>query len=212
MLWMVLTKKIGTHTRRKSDCSLSVWNTQTYIPTEYLQLWKASHYTVSVLCLERFKFREVSTAYFAFPCSSAPRNKHCLLPQLRKNTDSALVFRCVLLTFQHRETAAGCKMRLFKGSENMVGKSFLWPLHSGPNPRYELMISLLSNSTCSTPLIKEVGRELLTWVNGLLLSSQVYPTATRALGLGTCSGMARVGALITPFIAQVKTLLPVLMA
>ena len=32
---------------------------------------------------------------------------------------------------------------------------------------------------------------------------QVYPTATRALGLGTCSGMARVGALITPFIAQV---------
>ena len=30
-----------------------------------------------------------------------------------------------------------------------------------------------------------------------------YPTATRALGLGTCSGMARVGALITPFIAQV---------
>ena len=32
---------------------------------------------------------------------------------------------------------------------------------------------------------------------------QVYPTATRALGLGTCSGMASVGALITPFIAQV---------
>ncbi|XP_072921933.1 synaptic vesicle 2-related protein isoform X1 [Hemitrygon akajei] len=32
---------------------------------------------------------------------------------------------------------------------------------------------------------------------------EVYPTATRALGLGTCSGMARVGALITPFIAQV---------
>lgn len=37
-----------------------------------------------------------------------------------------------------------------------------------------------------------------------LLSSQVYPTATRALGLGTCSGVARVGALITPFIAQVN--------
>lgn len=34
---------------------------------------------------------------------------------------------------------------------------------------------------------------------------QVYPTATRALGLGTSSGMARVGALITPFVAQVTT-------
>uniref|UniRef100_H2LS33 Synaptic vesicle 2-related protein n=1 Tax=Oryzias latipes TaxID=8090 RepID=H2LS33_ORYLA len=32
---------------------------------------------------------------------------------------------------------------------------------------------------------------------------EVYPTATRALGLGTSSGMARVGALITPFVAQV---------
>lgn len=45
-----------------------------------------------------------------------------------------------------------------------------------------------------------------------MLCSQVYPTATRALGLGTCSGMARVGALITPFIAQVNSLLPRLMA
>ncbi|EPY87335.1 synaptic vesicle 2-related protein [Camelus ferus] len=36
-----------------------------------------------------------------------------------------------------------------------------------------------------------------------LIPFRVYPTATRALGLGTCSGMARVGALITPFIAQV---------
>ncbi|KAJ8286067.1 hypothetical protein GJAV_G00034190 [Gymnothorax javanicus] len=32
---------------------------------------------------------------------------------------------------------------------------------------------------------------------------EVYPTANRALGLGTSSGMARVGALITPFVAQV---------
>lgn len=36
---------------------------------------------------------------------------------------------------------------------------------------------------------------------------QVYPTATRALGLGTSSGMARVGALITPFVAQVTVFL-----
>ncbi|KAI4821300.1 hypothetical protein KUCAC02_029238 [Chaenocephalus aceratus] len=35
------------------------------------------------------------------------------------------------------------------------------------------------------------------------ISSCVYPTATRALGLGMSSGMARVGALITPFVAQV---------
>lgn len=32
---------------------------------------------------------------------------------------------------------------------------------------------------------------------------EVYPTNVRAIGLGSCSGTARVGAIITPFIAQV---------
>ena len=39
----------------------------------------------------------------------------------------------------------------------------------------------------------------------ILLWFQVYPTSVRALGLGACSGVARCGAIITPFIAQVTT-------
>lgn len=32
---------------------------------------------------------------------------------------------------------------------------------------------------------------------------EVYPTNVRAIGLGSCSGLARVGAILTPFVAQV---------
>ncbi len=35
------------------------------------------------------------------------------------------------------------------------------------------------------------------------VTSQVYPTTLRAIGLGAASGMARFGAIITPFVAQV---------
>ena len=40
-------------------------------------------------------------------------------------------------------------------------------------------------------------------VNNVPLFLQVYPTSMRAVGLGACSGMARIGAIITPFVAQV---------
>lgn len=33
---------------------------------------------------------------------------------------------------------------------------------------------------------------------------QVYPTIVRSIGLGCCSTMARVGAALTPYIAQVR--------
>uniref|UniRef100_A0A671XGJ9 SV2 related protein n=1 Tax=Sparus aurata TaxID=8175 RepID=A0A671XGJ9_SPAAU len=71
-------------------------------------------------------------------------------------------------------------------------------------------------SMCIIPLYGCVGRTSMTvlifiaraFIAGgfqaaYVYTPEVYPTATRALGLGTSSGMARVGALITPFVAQV---------
>jgi len=37
-----------------------------------------------------------------------------------------------------------------------------------------------------------------------LCDFQVYPTALRAVGVGTCSAMARLGAMVTPYVAQVS--------
>ncbi|XP_028830573.1 synaptic vesicle 2-related protein-like isoform X2 [Denticeps clupeoides] len=36
----------------------------------------------------------------------------------------------------------------------------------------------------------------------IVYTPEVYPTATRAIGIGTSSGVARIGALLTPFVAQ----------
>ncbi|XP_044541395.1 synaptic vesicle 2-related protein [Gracilinanus agilis] len=79
-----------------------------------------------------------------------------------------------------------------------------------------MALSFFVFSFCSLLLLICVGRSALTvllfisraFISGgfqaaYVYTPEVYPTATRALGLGTCSGMARVGALITPFIAQV---------
>lgn len=56
-----------------------------------------------------------------------------------------------------------------------------------------------------TPEVRHPVTGVKSWSPSLSSKSlQVYPTATRALGLGTSSGMARVGALITPFVAQVR--------
>ncbi|ETE71635.1 Synaptic vesicle 2-related protein, partial [Ophiophagus hannah] len=79
-----------------------------------------------------------------------------------------------------------------------------------------MALSFLVFAFCSLLLFLCVGRKVLTvllfiaraFISGgfqaaYVYTPEVYPTATRALGLGTCSGVARVGALITPFIAQV---------
>ncbi|XP_043924328.1 synaptic vesicle 2-related protein [Protopterus annectens] len=79
-----------------------------------------------------------------------------------------------------------------------------------------MALSFFMFAICALLLFLCVGRTALTvflfvgrgFISGgfqaaYVYTPEVYPTATRALGLGTCSGMARVGALITPFIAQV---------
>uniref|UniRef100_A0A8C6YES0 Synaptic vesicle 2-related protein n=1 Tax=Naja naja TaxID=35670 RepID=A0A8C6YES0_NAJNA len=93
----------------------------------------------------------------------------------------------------------------------------LWTtLSEFPGVLKTMALSFLVFAFCSLLLFLCVGRKVLTvllfiaraFISGgfqaaYVYTPEVYPTATRALGLGTCSGVARVGALITPFIAQV---------
>uniref|UniRef100_A0A671XJM1 Synaptic vesicle 2-related protein-like n=1 Tax=Sparus aurata TaxID=8175 RepID=A0A671XJM1_SPAAU len=71
-------------------------------------------------------------------------------------------------------------------------------------------------SLCILPLYACIGRLALTilifiaraFISGgyqvvFVYTPEVFPTENRALAMGTCSAMARVGSLITPFVAQV---------
>uniref|UniRef100_A0A3P8Z0F0 Synaptic vesicle 2-related protein n=2 Tax=Esox lucius TaxID=8010 RepID=A0A3P8Z0F0_ESOLU len=79
-----------------------------------------------------------------------------------------------------------------------------------------MAMCFLMFSVCILPLYACIGRVALTvfifvaraFISGgfqvsYVYTPEVYPTSNRALGIGTCSGMARVGALLTPFVAQV---------
>ena len=39
---------------------------------------------------------------------------------------------------------------------------------------------------------------------GYVYTPEVYPTSMRGIGLGACSGAARIGCMITPFVAMVS--------
>ncbi|KAM9338673.1 synaptic vesicle 2-related protein [Symphorus nematophorus] len=71
-------------------------------------------------------------------------------------------------------------------------------------------------SLCILPLYACIGRIALTififlaraFISGgfqvaFVYTPEVFPTENRALAMGTCSAMSRVGSLITPFVAQV---------
>uniref|UniRef100_A0A667ZVP8 Synaptic vesicle 2-related protein-like n=1 Tax=Myripristis murdjan TaxID=586833 RepID=A0A667ZVP8_9TELE len=82
--------------------------------------------------------------------------------------------------------------------------------------RRSLALCFIMFSLCILPLFACIGRIALTififaaraFITGgyqvaFVYTPEVFPTESRALGMGTSSGMARVGALLTPFVAQV---------
>ncbi|WAR02689.1 SVOP-like protein [Mya arenaria] len=66
---------------------------------------------------------------------------------------------------------------------------------------------LLANICTTRPVLTFflfVARALISgaFQAAYVYTPEVYPTSMRAIGLGSCSGMARVGAIVTPFVAQ----------
>ncbi|XP_038588978.1 synaptic vesicle 2-related protein [Micropterus salmoides] len=79
-----------------------------------------------------------------------------------------------------------------------------------------LALCFFTLSLCFLPLFACIGRTTLTififigrtFISGgyqaaFIYTTEVFPTENRALALGICNGVSKVGALITPFVAQV---------
>ncbi|XP_077096652.1 synaptic vesicle 2-related protein [Siphateles boraxobius] len=117
-----------------------------------------------------------------------------------------------------------CKYLTFPDYENLLWSTFaefpgilisMWMIDL-IGRRKSMALFFLTFSLCILPLYACTQRTLITvfifiarasitagWQVAYVYTPEVFPTATRAIGIGTSSGMARVGALVTPFIAQV---------
>lgn len=129
------------------------------------------------------------------------------------NFDRALLaeetFVCLIGVIQH-----GCLLpcNILKALQGMQpnledkngykGYKFLQILLFGP-PNWHHVKSICFNVQY-TELIIVLSESFSLTFFMLLFLFQVYPTINRALGLGCCSAIARIGAMLTPFVAQVS--------
>ncbi|XP_041377819.1 synaptic vesicle 2-related protein-like [Gigantopelta aegis] len=69
---------------------------------------------------------------------------------------------------------------------------------------FVLLVNICTTRTVLTVFIF-VARALISgaFQTAYVYTPEVYPTSLRAIGVGSCSGFARIGALTTPFVAQV---------
>ncbi|ESO95523.1 hypothetical protein LOTGIDRAFT_160688 [Lottia gigantea] len=83
--------------------------------------------------------------------------------------------------------------RKVTGMVNMCGSGLFFVLMQIHTKRWIL--------TCIMFAVRGFASATFSWV--YIYTSEVYPTSVRTLGMGTSSSWARVGAMITPFVAQV---------
>lgn len=69
-----------------------------------------------------------------------------------------------------------------------------------------LMLCITSRTVLTVILFVSRGVISGVFQAAYVYTPEVYPTHLRSIGVGVCSTMARLGAMVTPFVAQVPTL------
>ncbi|KAL8604650.1 hypothetical protein ACOMHN_013430 [Nucella lapillus] len=85
-----------------------------------------------------------------------------------------------------------------------IGRKYTMALEFGIFSIFVFFVNICTKRSLLTVLLF-VARAFISgaFQGAYIYTPEFYPTSMRAMGLGACSGMARVGAIVTPFIAQV---------
>ena len=84
-------------------------------------------------------------------------------------------------------------------------KQFACP-HTLAEEEKKIDVIFFIGSRSSTTLFLYASRMFISIADmcGYVYTPEVYPTSMRGIGLGACSGAARIGCMITPFVAMVS--------
>ncbi|XP_070204759.1 synaptic vesicle 2-related protein-like isoform X2 [Littorina saxatilis] len=85
-----------------------------------------------------------------------------------------------------------------------IGRKYTMALEFGVFSVFVFFVNICTTRALLTVFLF-VARAFISgaFQGAYIYTPEFYPTSMRAMGLGACSGMARVGAIVTPFIAQV---------
>nr|KAG5696862.1 hypothetical protein BaRGS_035272 [Batillaria attramentaria] len=85
-----------------------------------------------------------------------------------------------------------------------IGRKFTMAIEFGIFSIFVFFVNICTTRALLTVFLF-VARAFISgaFQGAYIYTPEFYPTSMRAMGLGACSGMARVGAILTPFVAQV---------
>ncbi|XP_076434942.1 synaptic vesicle 2-related protein-like [Babylonia areolata] len=85
-----------------------------------------------------------------------------------------------------------------------IGRKYTMALEFGVFSIFVFFVNICTKRALLTVFLF-VARAFISgaFQGAYIYTPEFYPTSMRAMGLGACSGMARIGAIVTPFVAQV---------
>ncbi|XP_025092946.1 synaptic vesicle 2-related protein-like isoform X3 [Pomacea canaliculata] len=134
----------------------------------------------------------------------------CHGTDVKFNPDPACFLECKTLTKDDYKDLTWTTLAEFPGLFltafllEKIGRKYTMAIEFGIFSLFVFLVNICTTRALLTVFLF-VSRAFISgaFQGAYIYTPEFYPTSMRAMGLGTCSGMARIGAIVTPFVAQV---------